>query len=484
MKSGLAKFDWLTASECQTKAWYGLRAKTEALPEATLFRMEQGREIGELAQQLYPSGMIVKPVGGKTAAQVTQEIITDGARDVLFEATFQSVPFIAKADILNRESNGWHVLEVKSSFSDTKSISDLIDDLSYTVMVLKRAGLLIIKASLVLLSREFRYGDAVDKLFEIVDKTNEVLSRAAEFEAHADAISDILLGGDTPEPLLVSACRSCTHFEDECLGAQAAHTVLELPNLHHTKLKKLSAKRIVDLEGLPTDLKLNTTQQRARDAALTNQLIVDSGLTNELDEIQWPCHYLDFETVATTMPLYEGHACHQQVLTQFSIHKRTTLQDDLAHYEYLADASRDCQRELVERLIQTLGHTGSIVVYSHFEKQRIAVLRDMYKDLADPLQQIMDRLLDFHPIVKNHVYHPNFKGSFSIKKVIPALVSDISYESMAIADGDTAITKFARMARGEIVGDEAEHARQNLLDYCKLDTLAMVRLHDALQALA
>jgi predicted RecB family nuclease len=483
MKSSVTKYDWLTAGECQTKAWYGLRAQTKAPSEADLFRMEQGREVGELAQQLYPSGVLVQPVDGQTAAQVTQELITDNSDDVFFEAAFRPEPLIAKADILKREAEGWHVLEVKSSFSDTKSISDLIDDLSYTVMVLLRARLPVTKASLVLLSREFRHGDGPEKLFEIVDKTTKILARAAEFEAHADAIQDVLLGDDRPEPSLVSACRTCPHFEGECLGAQVPHTVLELPNLHHTKLKKLSADGIIDLASLPTDIKLNATQLRARDAALSNQTIVDSHLATALGQIEWPCYYLDFETVATVLPLYEEHACHQQVLTQFSIHERATLQDNPAHHEYFADASRDCQRELAERLIGAVGNSGSIIVYSHFENRRINALRDTYDDLAGPLQQIIDRLVDLHQIVKAHVYNPDFKGSFSIKKVLPALVSRLSYEGLAVADGDTAMAQFARMARGAIVGEEGERTRKNLLDYCKLDTLAMVQLHDALQAL-
>ena len=170
MKSRVAKFEWLTADKCQTKAWYDLRTQTEAPSQADLFRMEQGREVGELAQQLYPSGVLVQSVDGKNATQVTQELITDTARDVLFEAAFQPGQLIAKADILKREGDGWHVLEVKSSFSDTKSISDLVDDLSYTVMVAKRSGLPVTKASLVLLSRDFRFGDGSEKLFEFVDK--------------------------------------------------------------------------------------------------------------------------------------------------------------------------------------------------------------------------------------------------------------------------------------------------------------------------
>ena len=94
---------------------------------------------------------------------------------------------------------------------------------------------------------------------------------------------------------------------------------------------------------------------------------------------------------------------------------------------------------------------------------------------------ILGRLTNLLSVVQDHIYHPLFKGSFSIKAVLPALVPELSYAGLSIADGDTAITRFARMARGEISEPSAvAKTRQELLEYCKMDTLAMVRLHQAL----
>jgi hypothetical protein len=131
-----------------------------------------------------------------------------------------------------------------------------------------------------------------------------------------------------------------------------------------------------------------------------------------------------------------------------------------------------------------LGDRGSIIVYSNFEATRIKALQAAFTDLAEPLQGIIDRLKNLLPVVEDHVYHPDFHGSFSIKNVLPALVPDLSYTGLDVADGDTAITRFARMARGEISGDSVGVTRHRLLEYCKLDTLAMVRLHETLFQLA
>lgn len=480
----IAKNDWLAAAQCRTLAWHGLRADPEAPDEASRFRMTQGREVGELARGLFPEGILVTRKPGMTAAELTQSLLSDGSIQTLFEAAFNAGPFAAKADVLRRESAGWHLLEVKSSFSDTRELSRYVDDLAYTAMVLRRSGRAVAKASLVLLSRDYRHGQGIDALFELTDVTLEVGDRAAAFDQVAEEFARTLLSERPPVSILVSACRQCDYFEAECLGSGHRHTVLEIPNLHHAKLKKLAAAGVVGLEDLPPDFELSQRQERVRRAAASGEAVVDvDGLRAALDSVQWPCHYLDFETVSTVMPLYDGHGCHRQVLTQFSIHRRSAPDGALSHSDFLADAECCQERELAMALIDALSGEGSILVYTSFEKTRLAALSSAFPELARSLNTVADRLVDLFAIVTNHVYHPDFRGSFSIKRVLPTLVPDLSYKGLAIADGDTAIARFARMARGETTSAGVAETRVQLLEYCRLDTLAMVRLHDALRCL-
>lgn len=204
----------------------------------------------------------------------------------------------------------------------------------------------------------------------------------------------------------------------------------------------------------------------------------------ELAAIDPPYYYLDFETVATVLPLYDGHSCHQQVLTQFSVHHRESLGGELQHSEYIADPAKDSEREVAEALIAAVGWRGSILVYTSFEAKRINALRRRFPELAQPLEAVLARLIDLHPLIRDNVYDPAFGGSFSIKSVLPALVPDLSYEHLEIRNGDVAVTRFARIARGQISRDESSIVLQQLLDYCRLDTFAMVRLHDVLEELA
>lgn len=483
MRDTIVKSTWLTAQQCPTKAWLDVRADQKAPDEAALFRMEQGREIGDLAKELFPTGILVSG-SGTAAVEATQQLINISQTDTLFEPAFSSDKLTARADILTRTQGGWHALEVKSSFADTSSIRELVDDLAYTVFVLRRTGVRVTKASLVLLSRAYRFGNGSDLLFEILDKTGDVDARVVDFARLADSLPAMLFADTRPAAFLLSACRDCDFFETDCLGVGIAHSVLELPGLHHTKLKRLSAAGIIDLAHTPTDLGLNERQERARSASIACTAFVSPSLGAALGIFQFPCHYLDFETVATVLPIYVGHACHRQVLTQFSIHRKEAIGSEPTHVEFLADATQDCEKLLAEALITALGDRGSVVVYSSFEKTRISGLRDAYPDLAPALQAILDRLADMLPIIQEHVYDPAFRGSFSIKKVLPALVPTLSYADLEVGDGDTAIARFARMARGTISSEDVAFTRQQLLDYCKLDTLAMVRLHETLYALA
>ncbi|MBI2688251.1 MAG: DUF2779 domain-containing protein [Acidobacteria bacterium] len=449
----LTKADWMAAKECAALAWFDLHGQAAA-PETERFRMKQGQEIGVLARRLFP--------------------------DAEFERAFTSGAWTARADIFLPSASGGHIIEVKSRFADAGNLEESIDDIAYTVMVAQGAGQFVTRASLLMLSRAYRFGDPVRALFQSVDVTSEALERAAGNAERAQVLAAALLSETKPAAVLVSPCRTCVHFSMQCLGKGIEHTVFDLPGLSATKLKRLSNAGIVDIRELPVDFALNPKQERARYSATSGNTVFEPGLAQHLLRLEWPCHYLDFETVSTALPLYEGRACHEQVLTQFSIHHRDMPGGELRHSEYLADPARDCEHELAGRLIAALTDPGSILVYSPFEQTRIRALAARFPDLSEPLNAILNRLVDLHPIIANNFYHPAFRGSFSIKKVLPALVPDLSYDDLAIAGGETAVMKFAQLALGEIAGTAADQTRRDLLEYCKLDTLAMVRLHDVL----
>ena len=379
------KTDFLAATKCITMAWHQARQESPPPDEATRFRMEQGREIGVLARQLFLDGTLVDGPNHEALAN-TQCLIANDATNTIFEATLTAGAFTAKADVLRRNGNGWDVIEVKSSFVDSpKAANAYVDDLAYTVMVLRRAGVNVKKSALLLLSREYRYEDPVEGLFTILDKTDDVDACTEEFGADAETFAEAVLAEHVPEPVLNHACRNCDFYKTVCLGSRHTHTVLELPRLSRANLQTLSAVGAIGIADVPANFELNEIQQRVKTAAESGETFVSPTLGDALAAIEWPCHYLDFETVASTIPLYHGHGCHHQVLTQFSVHHRDSLEAATRHSEFLADAEQSQERLLAERLIEVLDTQGAIVVYSNFEDVQIRALINELPELAGDL---------------------------------------------------------------------------------------------------
>jgi predicted RecB family nuclease len=172
---------------------------------------------------------------------------------------------------------------------------------------------------------------------------------------------------------------------------------------------------------------------------------------------------------------------YDQLPFQWSVHLQREPGAEPQHFEFLAKDATDPQREFIASLCSALGKSGSIVVYSAFESQRLSELAAWLPEFAGRIKKIQRRLWDLLPVVRNHVYHPRFAGSFSIKKVLPALVPGMTYEGMEVADGTDAGLAWESLIRGGMDQSERERTRKALLEYCGLDTLALVKLLDKLR---
>ena len=107
----------------------------------------------------------------------------------------------------------------------------------------------------------------------------------------------------------------------------------------------------------------------------------------------------------------------------------------------------------------------------------------LFPDLKKELEGLVKRLVDLCAILQKNYYHPNFHGSYSIKNVLPVMVPGLSYETMEIGNGSDAVAQFAYLATGKYSPEEEKKVRKDLLDYCKLDTLAMVRVWERLEGM-
>ncbi|MDH3413808.1 MAG: DUF2779 domain-containing protein, partial [Gammaproteobacteria bacterium] len=256
------------------------------------------------------------------------------------------------------------------------------------------------------------------------------------------------------------------------------YPVGELPRLNPKRLAELEAAGISDVREVPENFPLSPMQAVARQSVLGGEDRIHGDLAAALGSVTYPVHHLDFETVGPAIPRYAGTHPYDMVAFQFSIH--TQYQDGtLTHAEYLHTDESDPRGSLAQSLLKALGPDGSICVYSSYERKVIRRLADALPDLAPELLALLDRIWDLHPVIKNNYYHPQFRGSFSIKKVLPAVVPGMRYENLEISDGSMASIGYEQALRSDD-WVERENIFRALREYCAQDTLAMVALRKAL----
>jgi len=247
------------------------------------------------------------------------------------------------------------------------------------------------------------------------------------------------------------------------------------------------ARGITSMKDLPAKEKLNFTQRRQLKAMAENRIIVEPTLAGELEPFIVPGRlgFLDFETIARAIPVWPGMAPWQQAAAQFSYHER---QPDgrYTHAAFLAEGPDDARPKLAAAMVRATANAERVAMYTPFEKTRIRELQRAVPQLAAELEALEAKLIDLHPIVKNCVYHPDFKGSFSLKYILTPLVPELTYNDLVIVDGRVASVEIARLlfVADKIPRQERDRVRQDLLNYCERDTWAMVRLVEELQRLA
>jgi hypothetical protein len=249
-------------------------------------------------------------------------------------------------------------------------------------------------------------------------------------------------------------------------------------------VEELEEMGVESIRDIPNDFPLNERQRRACTTVQTGEPWFSADLGEELKGLKYPLFFTDFETVNPAIPRFPGMRPYDQVPFQWSVHVLREPGAEPEHHEFLATDAADPRREFIASLCSGLGKCGSIVVYSAFESQRLSELAAWLPEFAGRVEKIQRRLWDLLPVIRNHVYHPGFAGSFSLKYVLPALVPDMTYSGMEVADGTDAGLAWESLIRGGGDQTERDRIKKALLDYCGQDTLAMVRLVETLRLFA
>jgi hypothetical protein len=482
--AGLSKSLILTGMQCP-KALYLVKNPPafELPPQPHLeAKYRTGNEVGLLAQQLFPGGTEI-PFHGLTVTQQveqTRQFIDAGAQ-VIYEASFAFDGIFVKVDILFKDGDEWQIHEVKMGTA-TKEVN--LDDVAIQYYVLSNCGLAISSAYLVHINNQYvRQGETdVIQLFTGDDVTESALDRQADLPG---LIADLrqTLAGNEPDIDIGPHCTApyeCD-FTPYCWQHIPENSIFDLKGRGIKKFDFYN-RGIIRFEDLSLD-DLNKAQRNQVEATLNQQDSINpEGIKDFLETLWYPLCHLDFETFDTPIPPFDGTRPYQKIPFQYSLHVQERAGDEPVHTEYLVDPGNDPRRELSERLLAEIPEDACVLTYNQaFEKGVLRNLAELFPDLADALLARVENVRDLMvPFRKRDVYRWQMRGSYSIKVVLPALVPDLSYAGMDVADGMAAMRAYHEMC----VLDEPvalAELRRGLLEYCCLDTLAMVRILGSLE---
>lgn len=407
-----------------------------------------------------------------------------GDGELAFQVEFSDGRCIAKADAVQSLADARIVLiEIKSS-TDHR---DHVRDAAFQRIVAERAGADVASSHIVVIRKDYeRRGDLVpEELFAIVDVDEEIAAVREEVERAIDEAEALL-----KEAAIDEAGCTCRHLGAARHCAAFAHLNPDVvaPSAH--VLPRISPKRLADLDG---EGRLSLADVTAEDVTQRQGLIVEAvrsgepqvdiaGLRDFLGEIEFPIHFYDFETCSNALPQGEGHRPHEQLPVQFSCH---VVENDgrVVHHEHLCETAID-QAGFADAFLTsvaplTRGHGTGVVWNRSFETSCNLRLASLLPDTADAMTAINERTVDLMIPFSAMYVHPACLGSTSIKSVLPVLVPDLSYAGMAVGDGAAAIVAFREMV-SEADPDRRRRLRNDLLEYCRLDSLAMLRIHQAL----
>ncbi|MFA6159825.1 MAG: DUF2779 domain-containing protein [Parcubacteria group bacterium] len=494
----LSKTNFLICLDCAKNAWLKIHNpevyKKKGLSSFELNIIDTGNQIDELARDLFPDGVLVE---SRDDTALTKKLMKEKA-PVIYQPVFATEKYLAVSDIfvLNPDKNVYDLYEVKSSTASEedggRKTEDYLIDMAFQKNVLNDLGIEIGTLNLIRLNKKYvRSGEInLKELFFVEDLTSQVNEKLDDIKQKMEGAFELLSSETEPKGhcdcILKGKNSHCTTawYSNSDLPEYSVHSI---SRINKKKLAELVDSRIFNIHDVPDDFPLSDNQKRQVETAKSGKEYIDkSGILEFLGAMKYPLAFLDYETYPSALPRYDRYSPYQQIPFQFSLHVIENLDGEVDHYDFIY-TGKDCPDEFFAKALKKhLPENGSVVVWSQrFEKginEQIGKRLSDYKEFMENVNnRVVDLMVPFFG--KTTMYdHPEFKGSASIKYVLPALVPHLSYKNMHIQEGGAASDTWNRIVSDEYSEDEKNMKIQALKDYCHLDTLAMVEIWKVLKS--
>ncbi len=483
---GLSKSKLMAYRQCPRRLWLSVHEPDCAEEaDATTAAFTIGHQIGAVARDLHVGGRLIAPEGPLSLAlQETTEALQSAPRQPLFEATVAYKDLLVRADILKPVAQKWDLIEVKAS---TGVKDHYRDDVAIQTYAFQQAGAPIRHSVLQYVHNAFVYpgkgcyheitsNGHVNSLFAQEDLTKDIASLLTAVPRWVQEAQTLLAG---PMPPLTDHCEDpypCP-FLGYCYGEGPEYPLSILPRLSAKQHDLLTAQGYTDVRDIPARVLTNDTHEWVRAITVSQQPDLRPEAAAVIKALTYPRYYLDFETIQFAVPIWQGTRPYEQLPFQWSCHIEKK-DKTLTHQEFLDLSGEAPMRAFAQSLLITLKTAGPILVYNQaFEGRIIRELAVRFPDLSVALTALLPRLVDLLPLTRQHYYHPDMKGSWSIKAVLPTIAPDLDYAQLdGVQDGGEAQQAYREAIDPNTPVTRKGAIRQSLIAYCERDTEAMVRL--------
>ena len=491
----ISKSSFILGQQCNKSFWLDINniEPTNPPDDGALERLSAGNEVGDISKELFPGGREVPYMPGEQdkMAEITKEYIEKGITSI-YEASFIYDDIFVRVDLMNKTDKGWDIYEVKSS-SRIKSYHEY--DVSIQWYVLKSLNLIDLNdAFVVTLNNQFSKSDNINPIkFFNIDSVKQIAEdNQIEVKEKIHELKTIAANADEPMIDIGPHCKkphSCVYF-DRCWpeDIDRIDSIFRLYRMNLKKKLSLYNQGIDSFSKIQDEDSLSPIQKIQLKAYKENSTIINKEkIMNFIDKVQYPISYFDFETFTDAVPIYDIQRPHMQMPFQYSLHVQNNKDEKLNifdnHFEFIAKHDEDPRRSIAESMIENFPKTGTIMAYNQsFEKNCINSLAEFCPDLANDLHALNERFVDLiEPFRNGGYYDSEFKGSFSIKKVLPAVCpndKELDYKELEISNGGMASSAFKEMRNQS--KDQIDHTRTKLFQYCRLDTYAMYAIYQKL----
>jgi hypothetical protein len=478
----LTKTDYKNYLECGCYLWMAKKGKHLLPPfsASELFHQQEGEKVDALAKQLYRKG--VELFDFNEEGWRKSKPLFAAKEAVIFQPTvITKSGLTCRADIVtyDQKADAYDLREVKSA---TTVRPEDLHDVAFQLVCFKEAGIKVGKAYILHVNSQYvRHGIiAPEEFFVTEEVTEEARALVPEVKKGiADSLA-LLAIDDYPDDRVILSCKSktgsCDHLKSYL--SQASAPKLDIKAWPPAFALGLLRKGVLDAGTLPSVLLRGlgfTPIAKKVDVAL---------IKRELGALVYPVYFLDYETYASPIPPFDGTRPWQKIVFQYSLCIKKTPKSKPEQRSFLAVEDRNPVPEMVAQLKKDIGTNGTVIVwYAPFEVPRNREIGQQYPEFAEFLDSLNRRVYDLMVIFKEKLYvDARFHGSASIKSVLPVIVPDLSYKTLAIQEGGTASSSWPRLTDSKTPPAEKEKLRRDMLLYCGRDTMAMVRILEHLEA--